>query len=207
MPLLYAISSGIGWQGLAALVRAAEAGVDWIQIREKQLPARELMAFGRKLRSSTSHTPVKILLNERFDLALAAGLDGVHLPSSGLAPAQVRRAAPAGFLIGLSCHATAEVAAAAGADFCVLGPIFPTPSKSAAPPLGLAALAAASRASCPVLALGGVGWVNAPACLAQGAAGIAGIRLFGEEPARWQLRTIGRELRHDDPAADSAPPQ
>ncbi len=207
MPRLYAISSGAGWQGLPLLVRAAEAGVDWIQIREKHLRPRDLMALGRELRVATAHTPVKILLNERFDLALAAGLDGVHLPNSSLPPARVRPLVPPSFLIGLSCHAPAEVAAAHGADFCVLGPIFPTPSKAAASPLGLPALATACRTHCPVLALGGVAWTNAADCLAQGAVGIAGIRLFGEEPASWKLRTIGREPRHDDPATDSTPVQ
>ncbi|HUX65906.1 MAG TPA: thiamine phosphate synthase [Terriglobales bacterium] len=186
-PLLYAITAGLGPAGLPALQAAAHAGVDLIQIREKLLSTRELLAFCAQARAAASPSHARLLLNGRFDLALAAGLDGVHLPADGLPPARVRPLVPPGFLIGLSCHSPAEVAAAAapdGPDFCVLGPVFPTPSKLAlGPPLGLEALAQAARHPVPVLALGGITLVNAHACLAHGAAGLAAIRLFQHHPA------------------------
>jgi len=184
-PILYAITAGNGRDGLPALQAAAQAGVDLIQIREKQLSTCALLEFCTQARAAVASTAARLLLNGRFDLALAAGLAGVHLPADGLPPARVRSLVPPGFLIGLSCHSCAEVAVAAaegaGPDFCVLGPIFATPSKPA--PLGLETLAAAARGALPVLALGGINLANAAACLAHGAAGLAAIRLFQEDPA------------------------
>jgi thiamine-phosphate pyrophosphorylase len=186
---LYAISPGTGSEGLAALAAAARAGAQLLQIREKQLSTRELLAYCRGLRAATAGAGARLLLNERWDVALAAGLDGVHLPAAAAPPARVRRQAPGGFLIGVSCHGPADVAAAAGADFAVLGPIFATPSKAAyGPPLGLEALREAARQRLPVLALGGVEAGNAAACLAAGAAGVAGIRLFADAAAVAALR-------------------
>jgi thiamine-phosphate pyrophosphorylase len=112
-------------------------------------------------------------------VALAAGLDGVHLPAHAVTAERVRGQVPAGFLIAVSCHRVAEVEAARGADFVVFGPVFATPSKLAyGPPLGLDALREAARCPIPVLALGGVTADNAAECLAAGVAGVAGIRLF-----------------------------
>lgn len=183
-PWLYAISSGRGSEGLAALAEAARAGAQLLQIREKQLSTRELLAFCRALRAATAGSGARLLLNERWDIASAAKLDGVHLPAAAAAAERVRQQVPRGFLIGVSCHAPAEIAAAAGADFAVLGPIFATPSKAAyGPPLGLAALREGARQRLPVLALGGVSVNNAADCLAAGAAGVAGIRLFGDAGA------------------------
>jgi thiamine-phosphate pyrophosphorylase len=159
-------------------VAAAEAGVDLIQIREKHLTARALFEFCRALREATRHTSVRLLVNGRWDVAIAAGLDGVHLPGDGIPPARLRHLGPPGLFIVQSCHSAADVAAAVGADGCVLGPVFPTPSKTGAP-LGLTAFSAIAQASpIPVLALGGIGVANARTCLAAGAAGIAAIRLF-----------------------------
>jgi thiamine-phosphate pyrophosphorylase len=159
--------------------RAARQGATLIQLREKDLPARELFALGQAAQARLAGTGGKLLINDRLDIALAVGAAGVHLPAAGLPVAAVRRAAPAGFLITRSCHSPAEAAAAArdGADFCLVAPIFPTPSKPGAVPLGIEALRAAA-AHARVLALGGVTEENIAACLAAGAAGMAGIRYF-----------------------------
>lgn len=160
----------------------ARSGVDWIQIREKDLPARELLALVEQALRRVAGSPARVLVNGRLDVALAAGAHGVHLTSDAPAPDALRPLAPPGFLIATSAHTVAEVRRAAreGADFAVFGPVFPTASKprDAAVP-GLAGLRSACRAvEMPVMALGGVTQERANACLAAGAAGIAGIRLF-----------------------------
>ena len=159
--------------------RAAEAGASMIQVRAKQLSARDLATLLRSVLQVARGVPV--LVNTRADVALACGAQGVHLPSNSVAPSRIRAIAPAGFLIGVSCHDEEELKTAGrlGADFAVYGPIFATPSHVGAPPLGLDALAAAARAAyLPIYALGGVNEENAPLCLDAGAAGVAGISLF-----------------------------
>lgn len=190
---LYYITHGAGvahrsaWL-LEKIQQAAAAGVDYIQIREKDLSGRELYDLTRAAIERVRQLPgcrTRILVNDRADLALAAGADGVHLPSSGMAVARLRTIVPAGFVIARSCHSPAEVMQAAtdGASFCVLGPVFFTPSKAGmGEPVGLSALDAARAASVPVLALGGIDLGNAGACLQHGAAGIAAIRLFQDSP-------------------------
>lgn len=183
-PLLYAISPGVGAAGLAALERAAREGVAVVQVREKALSAPALLDACRRLRAALAGSGTLILVNERWDVALAAGLDGVHLPAAAAPAARVRALAP-GLILGRSCHSAAAAAAAAaeGCDYCLLGPVYATPSKAGfGPPLGLDELARAARAPIPVLALGGVNAANAAACLERGAAGLAGIRLF--DPGR-----------------------
>ena len=159
--------------------RAAAAGATMIQVRAKALTARELAALVRCVVAVARAVPV--LVNARADIALACGAQGVHLPSDSLAPAFVRTIAPAGFLVGVSSHNMEELAQAAreGADFAVYGPIFATRSHPDTPPLGLDALAAATRlVRLPIYALGGVTEQNAPLCISAGAAGVAGISLF-----------------------------
>lgn len=190
-PWLYCISNGSGWEGFERLVEVARAGVDFIQVREKQLSGRELLAFCRKLRAAIPPGRPKLLVNSRLDVALAAGFDGVHCPADGLPPSRLRPLVPPEFLIVQSCHSAVEVVTAEGADFCVFGPVFTTPSKLAfGPPLGLEALGAATQCGRPVLALGGVNPGNAAQCLAQGAAGIAGIRLFATGNMAADLRVV-----------------
>ena len=123
-----------------------------------------------------------MVVNDRVDVALAAGADGVHLGPESMPVQVLRRLAPRPFLVGVSCHSLEEAMAAesGGADYLVLGPIFETPSKLGyGPPLGLEKLRlATSRSRIPVLALGGISVERIRPCLEAGAAGIAGIRVF-----------------------------
>jgi thiamine-phosphate pyrophosphorylase len=174
---------------------AVAAGVDWVQIREKDLPAGQLVELSRRAirlmraRARESERPPRIIINDLLDVALAAQADGVHLGGeSAPAPEVVRwcRAgnAPADFVIGVSCHSVAEAREAqnAKADYIFFGPVFETPSKQAfGKPQGIERLGeVCSLVNIPVVAIGGVDQENAPACIHAGAAGIAAIRIFQE---------------------------
>jgi thiamine-phosphate pyrophosphorylase len=181
---------------LEKIREATIAGVDYIQLREKDLPTRDLESLAREavsavaqLRTDNRELRTFLLINSRTDVALAVQADGVHLRSDDISPQQVRviwkcgagapaRAnSPQDPLIAVSCHSPAEVAQAAaqGADLAVFAPVF---EKKDANPTGLAALQKACAAKIPVLALGGITLANAHSCLAAGASGIAAIRLF-----------------------------
>ncbi len=190
-PLLYLISdrkqfiSGDAWQlQLEAIAQAAQAGCQFIQIREKDLAAQDLSAFVKAAIIIARPHGTKILVNDRLDVALAASADGVHLRVTSLSVAEIRALTqPRNFLIGASTHSLLEAQRAASqrADFVVCGPVYETPSKlEYGAPFGLTGLAeVCSAVKIPVLALGGINLSNFEQPLAIGAAGIAGISLFG----------------------------
>lgn len=169
---------------------AARAGVDWIQIREKDLPARDLVdltrAAIRVCKSVSARKEARVVVNDRFDVAWTAGAAGIHAGETSL-PIRVlvdarHSAGLKNFLVGASCHSLNGVinAVEAGADYVFFGPIFETPSKAAfGPPQGTAKLAQVCNAvSIPVIAIGGITLENARVCRDSGAAGIAAIRLL-----------------------------
>lgn len=170
----------------AAIQSAAAAGAAWIQIREKDLEARALAELVRQAVEDTRMTGARILVNDRLDVALAANAAGIHLGEKSLPLEAVvnwrRSSGRTDFQIGVSCHSlnAARPAERGGADYIFFGPVFATPSKAAfGPPQGLERLREVCAAvEIPVLAIGGVNFENARACLDAGAAGVAAIRLF-----------------------------
>jgi thiamine-phosphate pyrophosphorylase len=183
-PLLYYITDRRALPGedpVPVIERAIAAGVDLIQLRERDLSARALLTLTESALARTQGRPTRLLVNDRLDIALAAAADGVHLPARGLPVEEVRRRFP-DLLLGASCHNLEEARRAeeGGADFLVFGPVFETASKRAyGPPVGVERLAeAAGAVRIPVLALGGISLENAAQCLGAGAAGLAAITLF-----------------------------
>lgn len=193
---------------LAKIAEAARAGVDYIQLREKDLTARGLECLASDaiglIRRSTELSAgnleprTRLLINSRTDVALAVGAAGVHLRSDDISPVEVRRiwslcgaGAPArvGPVIAISCHTKTNVlrAESHAADFAVFAPVF---EKNDAPPNGLSALREACQAKITILALGGVTLENAAACLDAGAAGVAAIRLFQENKIEGVVRAL-----------------
>jgi thiamine-phosphate pyrophosphorylase len=165
---------------LAALPAAARARFA-VQLRDPGLPLRALLALGERLREATAALGAGLVVNDRIDLALALGADGVHLGRRSVTVADARALLPPGTWISVACHAPADVARAAaeGADAALLSPIFASPGKGAV--LGIEALREARAllgkgSDVQILALGGVTMENAGACLAAGADGAAAIR-------------------------------
>jgi thiamine-phosphate pyrophosphorylase len=183
------------------IAEVAAAGVDWVQIREKDLTARELASLTRKsleiaaMSSAKSSRATRVLVNDRLDVAIAERADGVHLGERSLPIAEAKRlvasalrerAIDEAFLGGVSCHSleAAEAAQRDGADYIFFGPVFTTPSKQGfGPSQGTERLQqVCSAVSIPVLAIGGITLDNAASCLHAGAAGVAAIRLFQDAP-------------------------
>ncbi len=185
---------------LRVIEQAIAAGVELIQIREKDLGTRPLLALVEAAVERARGTTTRILVNDRLDVALAARADGVHLPGHGFPVAEVRRSYPK-LLIGASCHDLDELRAAenGGADFVVFGPVFAPLSKtSQRSPVGVEKLTEAVRAvKIPVLAVGGITVENAGQSLRAGAAGLAAISLFLKSPDLGatvsQLRALAQE--------------
>jgi thiamine-phosphate pyrophosphorylase len=193
---------------------AARAGVNYIQLREKDLSTRDLESLAREamqiireqaLPADHRRLPPALLINSRTDVALAVQASGVHVRSHDLSPQEARRAwqcgtgalvreiSPPDPIFAVSCHSQEEVskAAANSATFAVFGPVFEKKDAPSSTSAGLENLRQACRAKIPVLALGGVTLENSKSCLEAGAAGIAAIRLFQEN----DISTIVRQLR------------
>jgi thiamine-phosphate pyrophosphorylase len=193
-PIIYPISSGATTtkttpddQEFSRILYQVEAAVDTqvplFQIREKALSTRVLYELVTRAGKITRNTTTRLLVNDRFDIARAAGADGVHLTSVSLPIRVVREVCGPAFLIGASTHSLEEARAAraGGADFIVFGPVFETESKRAyGPPQGLEKLQEVTNElqDFPVLGIGGITVDNAEKCFAAGAGGIAGISLF-----------------------------
>jgi thiamine-phosphate pyrophosphorylase len=184
---------------LVAQVRAAAAaGVDFVQLREKDLAGGALLQLARAVVDAAKGTSARVLVNSRPDVATLTGAHGVHLPADGLPVDAVRRAF-ASLLVGVSCHdlGEARAAAAAGATLIVFGPVFPTPGKEERAQ-GLQALGEVARAvDVPVYAIGGVDPGAADQAIAAGAAGVAAIRPFvqnaGEAVRAFRRRFAARD--------------
>jgi len=185
---------------LQKIEQAAKAGVDWIQIREKDLCGQELVKLAEQtiLRAGSSSS---VLVNDRVDVACAAGAAGVHLGENSLPPSEVRKlvnrgGARANFLVGVSAHSLegALQAEQAGADYVIFGPVYTTPSKAGfGEPQGVQRLKeVCNRLTIPVLAIGGITQENAGECVVAGAAGIAAIRLFQDTE---DLEAVVRDLQ------------
>lgn len=192
---------------LDKIAEAADAGIDSIQLREKDLSLRELESLAKEaqqiISQRRSHSiNTALLLNSRTDVALASHAAGVHLRSNDLSPEDVRRIwglrdgwneeAAREPLIAVSCHSSQEVSRAATnrASFAVFAPVFEKKDAPETQPVGLEDLRQACRLPIPVLALGGVTTKNAETCLQAGAAGIAAIRLFQENDIAGVVRTL-----------------
>jgi thiamine-phosphate pyrophosphorylase len=198
---------------LSKIAEAARAGVDYIQLREKDLSARDLEQLGREavdviknLRTNNREFRTRVLINSRTDVAIAVGADGVHLRSDDIPPSDVREAvrrsshgphAANDFLIGVSCHSQADVvrAKSEGAHFAVFAPVFGKSAQPEVQPAGLQVLREACQVKIPVLALGGITLENTAACLEAGAAGIAAIRLFQENTIEDVIRVLHEMVR------------
>lgn len=186
-PFRLLITSGIAdpsnfWNQKTEILETVElavaSGIGIVQIREKRLPARSLFELAREAAALTARSSTRLLINERFDIAVAAGADGVHLTSTSMPIERVRAAVPPGFIVGVSVHSADEVAAArdSGADYAMLGPVFETLGKG--DPVGLEELARVSRSvePFPVVGVGGIDASNEASVFEAGAAGVAAIR-------------------------------
>lgn len=167
------------------VARAAGAGVHLVQVRERDLDGRPLFRLVRLCLEAVRGTATRVVVNDRVDVALAAGAHGVHLRADSMGAAAVRRVAPPGWLIGRSVHGIDAARAAAdggGLDYLLFGTVFESTSKPGRPAAGLDALrAVAGAVALPVLAVGGITRERLDAIAATGAAGAAGISLFAED--------------------------
>ena len=220
-PLLYYITDRRQFPGdaqeqerrlLEKIAECAAAGVDLVQLREKDLSAGALEELAFKAMAALAGSQTRLLINARTDVALARGAHGVHLPANDLAASDARavfaRAGVSEPVIGVSTHSAAEVASAEahGADFAVFGPVFEkngTTNREGLEQLRqICHRAEAAQPPMPVLALGGITLENAPLCVAAGAAGIAAIRLFQENDALAIVKTLREAFSAANPSGD-----
>jgi len=199
-PIIYLITNGEATESnfddarrsiLDTVHLAVEEKVSLIQLREKHLSARSLFELTAAAVAVTRNSATRLLVNDRADIALAAGADGVHLAANSLPVGVIRNSFPRDLIVGVSAHSVEEavIAKRSGADFAVFGPVFESPGKGA--PTGLAVLseACSELGQFPVIGLGGINSSNYESVLAAGASGIAAIRFLNDPDS---LRTISR---------------
>ena len=184
----------------AAVRLALEGGVRAIQLREKDLPIRELLALSQELRAMTKEFGAKLFINDHVDVAVAVDADGVHLGHQSMPTAAVRNIVGKNMMIGVSTHNIEEARAAesSGADFVTFGPIYETPSKvKLGAPVGLDALRSAKRAvDIPIFALGGIRGSNIGHVLWAGAYGVSMISaIFGAEDIRKKAKNLSEMIK------------
>jgi thiamine-phosphate pyrophosphorylase len=180
---------------------AIDARIDCIIVRERDLEARDLADLTMAIVKLTRGTRTRVVVNDRVDVALASGADGVHLRGDSIAPPVIRRMTPPGFLVGRSVHGVEEAAAVTGVDYFIAGTVWPSASKPEGHPLlgldGFAAIVKAVRL--PVLAIGGVAIDRVREVSSVGGAGIAAIGLFAGDADQQcravQLEAIVKEAR------------
>lgn len=190
-PIIYLITDGTltaqsvsthGFDSVLELIRAAvSAKISLIQLREKQLPACLLYELTKQAAQITKESETRLLVNDRADIALAAGADGVQLTTVSLPTSIIRKFFPRDFIIGVSTHSFSEAQTAynESADFAVFGPVFDTPSKRAyGKPVGLEKLKEVSALPFPIIAIGGIDLSGVKEIFQNGASGIATIRLL-----------------------------
>jgi thiamine-phosphate diphosphorylase len=184
---------------VASVGAAARAGIDLVQVRERDLDGGALVRLVVRCLDASRHTRTRVLVNDRVDVAMAAGAHGVHLRGDAMPAPRVRAIVPPGFLIGRSIHSreeAARVSAEGGLDYLMFGTVFSTTSKPDVAPAGVQALAEVASASpLPVLAIGGITCATIRALERTGAAGIAAIGVFADTPLEQLPRTIS-ELMH-----------
>lgn len=196
---LYVITDetvGRGRSHAELAAQAVDGGADVIQLRDKRLPAPDLLEAATAVRKITRDSGALFIVNDHLDLALRVGADGVHLGAADIPLPEARSLSPPGFIIGASVGSVAGAlrAEAAGADYVALSPTFATGSKSdAGPGLGLFVLSAIRAAvSVPLIAIGGINAGNVADVIAAGADGVAVISaVVGED----DVTAAARDLR------------
>jgi thiamine-phosphate diphosphorylase len=198
-PVLYMVTARA--EDDAALVASiglgARGGIDLIQIRQRDHEAGRLIALTRSALAAVSGTAARIIVNDRLDVALAAGASGVHLRGDSFAAAGVKSMAPPGFLVGRSVHSeeeAIEAETAGGCDYLMFGTVFPSSGKPAGhQAAGVEALArVCDRVRLPIVAIGGITTERAPAVWQAGAVGLAAVSLFQEAP---DIEAVVRSVR------------
>jgi thiamine-phosphate pyrophosphorylase len=163
-----------------------------VQIREKRLTARLLFELATAAASITQGSATKLVINDRADIAIAAGANGVHLTSHSLPTDVVRKMVPEHFIVGRSAHSVDEVLSArkAGADYVLFGPVFETPGKDGTQGLDRLREACVATRTFPVIAIGGIDDTNVRIALDAGAAGVAAIRALGNRESMEKLTAL-----------------
>jgi len=193
------IGKGLSHSEMASM--AAAGGADAVQLRDKDMPAADLIAEAMKIRKITEDSGTLFIVNDRIDIALASGADGVHLGQSDLPAEYARRILPDDFILGISVSSAYEAVKAqkSGADYVSPGPVFPTATKSdAGNALGLDAVCRISAAvDLPVVPIGGISEINAASVIGAGAEGVAVISaVFGREDAVSAAEELKKIIRN-----------